>query len=136
MQIHKTTKGFELTGAIEKYLDKKLNVIKKLIDYAPGKHETWIELAKTTQHHNKGNYFESKIDIALKNRTIHAQERGESLYEAIDKMEARVIRELKHYKDKFSAKERRQARKWKALTHFSSAVFSRKKGGRNRDEGM
>ena len=136
MQIHIKTKEFEMTDAIQKYLDKKLKVIQKLVEYAPGKHEVWIELLKTTQHHNKGKYFESKIDIALKKRTIHAQERGENIYEAIDKMEARVVRELKHYKDKYSAKERRQARKWKALTHFSSAVFSKKKSWRNKDEGM
>lgn len=128
--------GFSTTQAIESYLDKRLKTVKDLLPYAKGKHEVWIELSKTSQHHHKGNYFEAKIDIALKKRTIHAEERAETIYEAIDKMEKRIIRELKHYKDKFQAKERRQARKLKAMMRFSPLVFVKKKGWRNRQEGM
>ena len=136
MNIHTKSTSFTMSQSIENYLNKKLKTIKKLLPYVKGKHEVWVELSKTTRHHHKGNYFEAKIDIILKNRTIHAEERSESIFSAIDKMEIRIIRELKHYKDKFFAKERRQARTWKAITHFSPLAFVKRKGGRNKEEGI
>ena len=136
MNLHTNVTGFEMTPAIQNYLDKRLKNVKKLVSYAPGKQEIWVELEKTSQHHNKGNYFESRIDIALKNRTIHEEERAENLYEAIDKMESKITRELKHYKDKFFSKELRQARKWKLLTHLSPLSFMRNLRKRDREEGM
>ncbi len=136
MNIHIKTTGFTLTPAIENYLAKRLKNIKKLLGYTKGKRDVWVELEKITKHHHKGNFFEASIDIALKKRTIHAEERGEGLYEAIDKMESRIIRELKHYKDKFIAKEKRQARVWKKLMRLSPFAFTRKKGVRDREEGI
>lgn len=134
MNLHTQTKGFEITRAIEHYLDKRLRTIRRVLKRVPGKREIWIELSKITQHHHKGNYFEAKIDVALKNKTLHAEERAESLYEAIDKMEARIVRELKHYKDKTIAKDLRQARRWKALTRLSPLIIIRRKGQRRRNE--
>jgi ribosomal subunit interface protein len=136
MQIHIKTTGFDMTEAIENYLDKKLKNVKRLIGFAPGKREVWIELSKTTQHHNKGNYFEAKIDIELKRKPIHEMERAENLYEAIDKMESKIGQELKHYKDKSVSKDLRQARKWKLLTHLSPFAFIKRKGQRDKGEGM
>ena len=136
MLLHTNTTGFEITPAIEGYLNKKLKNIKKLLGYSKGKRDVWVELSKITQRHSKGSLFEAKIDIALKKRTIHAEEREERLYDAIDKMEARIIRELKHYKDKYIAKEKRKARTIKALMRFSPLAIIKRKGWRNKEEGM
>ena len=125
-----------MTPAIEGYLDKKLKNIKKLLGYSKGKRDVWVELSKTTQRHSKGAFFEAKVDIALKKKTIHAAERDERLYDAIDKMEARIIRELKHYKDKYISKEKRRARALKTFMRFSPLAIIKKKGWRNREEGM
>jgi ribosomal subunit interface protein len=136
MNLHLEVKGFDLTQAIENYLNKKLKNIRKFTKRARGKHEIWIELSKTTKHHKKGSYFQAKIDIEMKNRTIHAQERGESIYEAIDKMEADINRELKHYKDKYITKERKQARIWKRFLRLSPLARRDMRGKRDKEEGI
>jgi len=125
-----------MTPGIQDYLDKKLVNIKELLWHAPGKHEMWIELSKTTAHHLKGNFFEVKVDIELKKRNIHIEERAETLYAAIDKVDSILTQELKHYKDKFTAKNMRQARIWKKLMRLSPMAFIYQKGKREREEGM
>lgn len=129
------TTNFEMTPAIEKYLRKRLKAIEDIVDQMKGKRELWIELARVSEHHQKGAIFEAKLDLILKRKSLRAEATKDDLYSAIDEVRDDMLRELKKYKGKMSAQQRRAARVWKKLTHLSPLVYFKEKGRREREEG-
>lgn len=99
MNINIKTTTISLTPAISEYVEKHLEVIKKFLADDP----TIVfdlELAKTTNHHNKGDIFKAEIHIVGKDRNIYSSVEKEDLYLAIDEVRDEVVEVLKSNKDK------------------------------------
>jgi putative sigma-54 modulation protein len=91
IQIKATT--LSLTPAISEYVEKKLSALSKFFD-----NDTTVrcdvELAKTTNHHNKGDIFKAEVHIVAKDKNIYASVEKEDLYVAIDLVKDDVVREI------------------------------------------
>ena len=80
--------------------------------YKPGKPraEAWMEVGKETLHHKKGPFFWAECQMRFPGKSIRSTARAENLELAVNEVKDELQRELKEYKEKFMAKEKRGAR--------------------------
>ncbi|HJN85262.1 ribosome-associated translation inhibitor RaiA [Candidatus Uhrbacteria bacterium] len=120
MQIDKIHgKNMELTSAIEDYVEKRVSVLRKLVKrMQPAKIS--VEVGKPSDHHNKGDVYYAEFSADVKGEKFYASERAESLYEAIDKVQASIKRQIVDWKKKGDAKTKKQGRSWKSFMRFGN----------------
>jgi len=99
MNINIKTTSITLTPAISEYVSKRLEKASKLLAEDPST-QCDIELAKTTEHHNKGDIFRAEIHIVAAGKNIYASSEKDDLYTAIDCVRDDILRELKSGKGK------------------------------------
>ena len=80
--------------------------------YKPGKPraEAWMEVGKETLHHKKGPFFWAECQMRFPGKSIRSTARAENLELAVNEVKDELQRELKEYKEKIMAKEKRGAR--------------------------
>jgi len=72
--------------------------------------ETWMEVGKETLHHKKGPFFWAECQMRFPGKSIRSTARAENLELAVNEVKDELQRELKEYKEKMMAKEKRGAR--------------------------
>ena len=72
--------------------------------------EAWMEVGKETLHHKKGPFFWAECQMRFPGKSIRSTARAENLKLAINEVKDELQRELKEYKEKMMAKEKRGAR--------------------------
>ncbi|MDE2041325.1 MAG: hypothetical protein KGI59_03035, partial [Patescibacteria group bacterium] len=55
------TSSITLSTAVREYLDKRLEKVRKLVIEHDGSLQCDVELARTTDHHRKGDIFKAEI---------------------------------------------------------------------------
>jgi ribosomal subunit interface protein len=99
MNINIKTTNITLTPAITDYTYKRLEKIGKLVENDPTV-QCDVELARTTEHHNKGEIFRAEIHIVGTGKNLFACANKEDLYSAIDVVQEEILRELRTGKGK------------------------------------
>ncbi|OGZ06173.1 MAG: hypothetical protein A2942_03215 [Candidatus Lloydbacteria bacterium RIFCSPLOWO2_01_FULL_50_20] len=90
--------NIEHTVAIDAYLAKRLGELERVLPPKEQGSVVRIELGKFTKHHKSGKLFFAEITFHVKKKDFRATAQCDDLYEAIDKMQAMIIREVKrHY---------------------------------------
>ena len=114
MKIDLKTKNFEITPSIKIYLEQKLNSLDKFL---PKDESVFadVELAKTTEHHKKGDIFMAEINLTVPGRLIRAVAEEWDLHVAIDAVKEELQREITMNKEKNISLYRRSARLLKKL---------------------
>ena len=102
MELQITGTNMELTPTIRRRIESKLS---KLNRHFPNIIESKVEISeektKSPQQH-----FLVRITVDSSGTLLHGEERGESLFTAIDKVVAIMTRQLEHYKGKLYEKGR------------------------------
>jgi ribosomal subunit interface protein len=88
-----------LTPAISDYVTKRLEKIETLLSNDSSA-KCDIELARTTEHHNKGEIFRAEIHIVGSGKNIYASAEKDDLYTAIDAVRDEVFHEITSNKGK------------------------------------
>ena len=110
------TKGtnLSLTPSISEYVDRRMEKIIRLIgDETSVRCD--IELAKTTEHHHKGEIFRAEIHIVGPGRNVYASSEKEDLYAAVDEVSDEALRGLKSSKKKYLSFVRRGGAQVKSM---------------------
>jgi ribosomal subunit interface protein len=90
------TTNFELTPAIEEYVNKKVSSLERFLNQSGGA-LCEVELGKTTNHHKSGEIFKAEINIVESRggKQYFVVEEQADLYSAIDiardKMEEVIV---------------------------------------------
>ena len=114
MNINLKTKGFELTAAIEIYLREKLDSLDKLLP--PDESiSADVELARTTNHHNKGDIYRAEVNLSVPGRLIRSVAEEWDLRVAIDAVKDELQREIKGNKERSFSLYKKGARLFKRL---------------------
>lgn len=85
------------TNAIDTYLKKRLGELERILEPKEQSELARIELGKLTKHHKSGEVFFAEITFHVKKKDFRATAKGADLYEAIDKMQAMIVREVKRH---------------------------------------
>ncbi|NQV12284.1 ribosome-associated translation inhibitor RaiA [Candidatus Uhrbacteria bacterium] len=120
MQIDKIYgKNMELTTAIENYVEKRVSTLSKLVKrMQPAKIS--IELGKPSDHHNKGDVYYAEFSADVNGEKFYASEKAESLYGAIDNVQASIKRQITDWKKKNNTKKKKEGRSWKSFMRFGN----------------
>jgi ribosomal subunit interface protein len=149
MKISIKTKNLKLNQALKNFIEEKINSLEKFSRifyqkyfnsfFGKGKPRTeaWVEIGKTTLHHQKGPFFRAECQIRFPGKSLRATARSQDLRLAIAEVKDELQRQLKQYKNKLTAQTKRKQRRFKkSLRLHPSARFKRRKGARIREEGI
>jgi ribosomal subunit interface protein len=100
--------NLELTPAIKSYIEEKVSGLSKFLEKWEkiGDIEARFELAKTTNHHNKGEVFYAELNIDLGEKMLRAEHSTDDAYKAIDKVKDVMKSQLVDFKEAKEAKEK------------------------------
>lgn len=105
MQLHIKAKNLDLTPALKEYAEEKMNSLAVHVARwdEGGELQAWMEVARTTNHHKKGEVFAATIDLGLPGKTLRASETEKDARAAIDRVKDTLQREIKKYKETYAA---------------------------------
>lgn len=103
--------NIEVSTSIKEYFDEKIvKLIEKLISKNDELLKLDLEAERTTRHHRHGKIFRAEANLSIGKILLRAEALGEDLHEAIDLLEEELRREIKKFKNKRIALERKGAR--------------------------
>ena len=113
--------------AIDTYVEQKIGELDEFINIAAdgASHggetvEAFVEVGRTTTHHQKGNVFRAEVQIKMPgDSAVRAEAVQPELHLAIDKVKDELQGQLKRYKTKQRSKDIRGARMLKELFNMS-----------------
>mgnify|MGYP001617639096 CR=1 FL=1 len=122
--------GLTLSDSIYEYIYDKIGGLEKFVQDIGEESERgnppvecWVEVERTTKHHQSGDIFRAEIQIKLPGAMgVRTESTKWDLHQAIDEAKDEMQRRLKRYKRKQGAKQKRGARKAKDMTRFSESA--------------
>jgi ribosomal subunit interface protein len=148
MKIVIKTTNIRLNKPLLEYIQQQINSLEKFSKIFQKKEyfnhfwgkgrpkvEAWVEIGKTTLHHQKGPFFKAECQMRLPGKSLRAEAKASNLKRAIVEVKDELQRELKQYKEKMLSLIKRRTRLLKKDLHLApQARFYRK--GRIREEGI
>ena len=92
--------GTELGKSGEEYLMKKLESLRKFIDFDDEEVTTDIRISKETKSSRSGNIYKSEISIMTVGKKYGAKGEAEELYASIDAMKDAISKKISSYRGK------------------------------------
>lgn len=106
--------NIDSTKAIEKYVQQKVGVLKKMARRDSDIQDIRVEIGKTSNHHKHGPHFFTKVEATVQGRLFVAEEKSENLYASVDAVREEILREVRKDKEKRTTLRRKFARAFKS----------------------
>ena len=121
MQINIKAKNFDLTDSLREFIEEKLGKdLQKFVEGMKHDPKMFIEVERTTNHHQKGEVFHAQAQLDLPGQDpVRAEAEEEDLHTAITEVKQEMERQISHYKGKREAKFKRGARRAKRDLNIS-----------------
>ena len=101
MKINVKATNIKLTDNIQKYLDKKLSSLDKLINKDDTSVLCEVEVSKINDRHKSGDdLFRSEINLHIAGKNFRAVSEESTLFSAIDETKDQMQKELRRHKEK------------------------------------
>ena len=123
MKIVIKATNLELNQELRDYIEEKIGGLEKFAKvfqnenyyngfFAKGKPrvEVWVEIEKTTRHHQKGDIFRAEAQMRFPGKSLRAESKRDDLKLAITEIKDELQRELKQYKEKAETAAKRKTR--------------------------
>jgi len=150
MKIVIKATNLKLNQALRDYIQEKFESLEKFAKifqsekyfngyFGKGKPrvEMWLEIGRTTLHHQKGEVFRAEAQLRFPGKSIRSEAVSKNLKAAINEVKDKLQQEFKQYKEKIIALTKRRMRVFKKEIRLSETAKSkRKKGERIREEGI
>ncbi len=103
MKINIEAKNLDLNAPLKEYINEKIGGISKFLSGIEKKSNeeaiAWVEVARTTRHHHKGDVFYAECDLKLPHGSIRAEDENYDIRVAIDNVRDKLRGEIEKYKD-------------------------------------
>ncbi len=99
MQVNSKATGLNLSTDLDSYLEKRLEAVEKLIPDGV-RVVCDVELARPSEHHEKGNVFRAEINLEVDGKMYRATAEAETIQAAIDGMQGNLLQEMRRDKRK------------------------------------
>jgi ribosomal subunit interface protein len=100
MKINIKATNIHLTPEISDYLQKKLDMLDRMIDPSDTSVFCEVEVGKTTNHHKTGDVFRTEINLTKDGKLFRAVSEESTVNASIDEAKDEILGELKHHKSK------------------------------------
>ncbi len=113
MRIELKETSLDLIPLTKEYVHKKLQPLGRFVKRYEqhGEVRMFVEIAKTTKHHQKGNVFYAEITMELPKSIIRAESTNIDVRAALDEAKDLVKRECRQYKEKYIMEPRKSVQK-------------------------
>ncbi len=104
MRLQVKAVGFELTPALNQFIEEKFRSLEKFLSHWD-KNDSVIlrvEVSRTTKHHQKGMVFYAEANLDLPKNVLRVEEINEDMHAAIDKLKDRLKNDLLKVKEKLN----------------------------------
>lgn len=144
MKIEIKATNLRLTKELENYINDKISGLRKFLKIFFNREklekrkligEVFVEVGKETKHHQKGQIFRAEAQLFLPQKTLRAEALREDLKMAICEVKDELQQEIKKYKAKTIASNRRRQRQIKKNFHLATQARWYR-GGRIKEEGI
>jgi putative sigma-54 modulation protein len=85
--------NMELTSSITEHINKSLAFVNRFLN--DNEAIIYVEVGKTTNHHNKGDIFKAEFDINSNGKKFYAVSQKSDLYLAINDVKDQIVQEFK-----------------------------------------
>ena len=108
MKINIKTAKLDLTPALEEYIEIKIGSLSSPLKKwkSEGVVEAWVEVARTTKHHKKGDVFAAECSVRLPGGILRARHEDWNVRRAIDEVRKELRLEINKFKEKSSPRGR------------------------------
>jgi ribosomal subunit interface protein len=101
----------KLTDELRSYVLEKFGALGRFFENAdPDTVSADVEVGRPSEHHRKGQVCRCEINLRVGGTLLRAEDEGETMYEAIDKVRDAIEREARKLKSKRRALFLRHAR--------------------------
>ncbi len=102
------------TNAIDTYVSKRMRDLEKVLDAKEKSSIARIDVGLTNKHHKEGKeQYYAEITFHVKGKDFRVVTKAPDLYEAIDQMRDRIVREVTKHHDKTRTERKSGAREVK-----------------------
>lgn len=113
MKINIKFTNIEVSVSFKKIIEEKIKSLEKIINFFDKSPKIFIEIAKETRHHKKGNIYYIEINIITLKKNFRVQVKEKNIYKAINLAKKEMKELLASYKEKIITRKRIDARKLK-----------------------
>ncbi len=101
MNINIKATQVDLTPALKEYVEEKFGSLAKFLKRweAESPVEVWVEVARTTRHHHKGEVFRAEGDVKVPGYIFRATEEDSDIRSAVDRVRDKLQAEIVKYKE-------------------------------------
>lgn len=105
--------NLRLLPVTKEYIEKKLHPLERFVRRYEEKGEIhmFVEIARTTKHHQKGNIFYAEATMELEKHIIRAEATNVDVRAALDELKDLVKHECRQYKEKYVMEPRKNVQK-------------------------
>jgi ribosomal subunit interface protein len=108
MNIHIQSTKLDLTPSIKKFIDDKFGTLKRFSASLEkeGALDLFIEISRSTRHHQHGEVFYSEATLQVPGKTLRAEIDDVDIRKAIMKTRDTLKKEIVEYKNKKNIKNK------------------------------
>ncbi len=101
MKINIKATDLELTAPLKEYIEEKIGGLNKFLSRLEDEKESdftaWVEVARTTRHHHKGDVYRAECDLKLPGKMLRAEDENFDVRVAIDAVRDKLQKEVNKY---------------------------------------
>ncbi len=98
MKLNLYTKNFDLKEVESKYLEEKIEKIKKY-SLVQDDQILSIKIEKDIRHENSEDNYTMSVDLNVKGKDIHIEKSSDNVFSVVDMCEEVLNSEIRQYKD-------------------------------------
>ncbi len=128
--------NFKLEPTVYDYIQEKIGNLDRFIenvDYSVV--QGWVEVGLTTKHHQSGDIYRAEVQIRLPGRSVRSEAVAKDIFMAVDAVKDELQTELKKYKEREAAIDKKGGRMLKKILHIAPLARLWRKG-RIKGEGI
>ena len=98
-----------LTPALKEYIEKKFQPLSRFLKRYEqgGEHVLFVEIARTTKHHQKGLVFYGEATLSIQKKVLRAEATTSDARVTIDRLKEMIREEIVRYKEKTNDQKRK-----------------------------
>ena len=102
------------TNAIDAYVSKRMRDLEKVLEPKEKSAIARIDVGSTNKHHKEGKeQFYAEITFHVKGKDFRVVTKASDLYEAIDMMKEKIVRDVTKHQDRMRTERKAGAREMK-----------------------
>jgi ribosomal subunit interface protein len=134
MKINLKCTNVNHSPELDKYVQEKIGELAKYLIDQTGVVEAWVEVGRTTYHHQSGDIFHAQCDIRVPGKVLRATADRQDVYQAITEVKDELQKEIKSYKETMITKRRKGERLAKFLKNYSPIAWGKNKFFRDKQD--